>query len=109
MPRLTLAIRTLSRLSSERCLVIGFCDLPRDDGDETRLQISHPCPTSIPSCTSLRPLQCPSSSKNSIPQKVLGIFSFFPPSPSASQLQPRERTLLAMETVDGDGYSHSTH
>lgn len=59
MLRLTLAIQTLFRLSSERCFVIGVLDLPHDDGDETRLQISHPCPTSIPSCTSLRPLQMP--------------------------------------------------
>lgn len=79
MPRLTLAIQALSILSSERWLVIGVFDLPRDDGDETRLQISHPCPTSTPSWVHHFGLcNYPSSRKNSIPQQVTVDLFFFP-------------------------------
>lgn len=113
MPRLTRANQTLSRVSSERCFVIGVLDLPRDDGDQARLQISHPRPTAIPSWVHHFGLcNCPSARKNSILQKVLWIFSFssFPERTSAAAKGACLRAYLAsMETVDGDGYSHSTH
>lgn len=80
----------LSRLSSECCFVIGALELPRDDGDETRLQISHPYPTSISSCTSLQPLQLPILFAQIVSHRKYSLWIFFffsPPSPSALQLQ----------------------